>query len=106
MIAGVGGIEKEKPWKVNDMAYFPNGTSSDIYMEKYCERCLNWIDKNGDGNFGCPILDVHFSVNYSQCRNKDIKRILEILWPTGKDGFPAECSMFRSSGECEGQMTF
>ena len=88
------------------MAYFPNGTSGEIYQEKYCYQCKNWKLREGIAVESCPILDVHFSVNYSQCRNKDIKRILEMLWPTGKDGYPGQCSMFEHNGECEGQMTF
>lgn len=88
------------------MAYFPNGSSGDICMERYCERCLNWADRKDGRGFGCPIWDAHHSGNYEQCKNKGVKEILEILWPTNKDLFPGECSMFRPNGECEGQMVF
>jgi len=90
------------------MAYFPNGTSGDIYMEKFCFQCRNWKSREDEDkdNEGCPIIDVHFSVNYTQCRNEKIKRILEILIPTGEDGFPRKCPMYEPNGECKGQMIF
>jgi len=88
------------------MAYFPNGSSGDYYQDKYCFRCLNYIDKGDDRGIGCPIWDAHIITSYDQCKNKGVKEILEILWPTNKDGFPAECSMYQNNGECEGQMFF
>ena len=86
------------------MAYFPNGTSGDIYLEKYCMLCLNWTDKQDGRGFGCPIWDAHQVANYKQCGDEVIKEILEILWPSDDKHYPAKCSMFSPNGECEGQL--
>ena len=85
------------------MTYFPNATSAEIAME-HCCLCRNWKIRDGETE-SCPIVDAHYEGNYKQCRNKTIKRILEILWPT-KDGFPDKCSMFEHNGECKGQLIF
>lgn len=88
------------------MVYFPNATSSEIAMEKNCYLCCNWKIRYDNETESCPIIDIHYARNYSQCKNGKIKAILEILWPTEKDGFPGRCSMFESNGECKGQLTF
>ena len=80
------------------MAYFANGSTGDYYQEKYCDRCLNWIDKKDGRGPGCPIWDAHIATSYDQCKNKGVKEILEILWPTNKKHYPGECSMFRPTG--------
>jgi hypothetical protein len=87
------------------MAYFSNGTSGMVYVEKYCSRCRNWKDLGDDKGFGCPIWDLHTVHNYDQVKNKDIKRILESFIPTKDDGFPGQCLMFKGiDGEIEGQL--
>jgi hypothetical protein len=80
------------------MAYFPNGTSGEIFIEHHCERCVNWRD-NGNGHC-CPIIDLHLIWNYDQIGegdgNKRTKAFLEALIPTDQESkvYPAECSMF------------
>ena len=73
------------------MAYFPNGSTGDDYMQRYCERCAHGVD-----NQPCPVLSLHMEWNY-EAVGKDAgpvkKHALETLWPT-KDGFPGQCRMF------------
>lgn len=86
------------------MAYFPNGSSGDYYLAEQCLQCINWRDLKDGRGYGCPIWDAHQDANYDQCKDKKIKALLEILWPTKDDGFPGKCSMFQSNGDCKGQM--
>lgn len=87
------------------MAYFPNATSAEMAMEDNCFQCKNRKIREDEDTEGCPISDVHYRGNYIQCKNSDIKAILEILWPT-KNNHPGKCSMFEPNGECRGQLTF
>lgn len=93
------------------MAYFPNGTSGDMYTEDWCEQCLNYREDEPD-NLGCPVLDLHFAYNYKQCGKGKISKlyrsILEHFIPTGKDGFPEKCKMFieNPNADIPGQMKF
>jgi hypothetical protein len=85
------------------MAYFPNGSAGMMYVDEYCEHCINWRD-NGSGSEGCYIQDLHSLWNYDACNGKDapkgsVKRTqwvaLEHFIPTTKDGLGAEqCKMF------------
>ena len=93
------------------MAYFPNGTSGMVYMERYCCRCKNWKDLDDGRGFGCPIWDIHMIFNYDAVGkngNKDIKQILDTLIPTTKDKLYADkCSMFDwNEKDLQGQMKF
>ena len=78
------------------MAYFSNGTEGDMYMEKYCEKCVNWREGRGGFGEGCPVWDVHLIYNYDECNSKNNgKKILDHLIPMKKDGlFADECTMF------------
>jgi len=93
------------------MAYFPNGTSGDIYMEQWCERCANWRETESD-NWGCFVFDLHLAFNYEQNGESEINKlkhkILEHFIPTGEDLFPEKCKMFieRKEVDIPGQMTF
>lgn len=82
------------------MAYFPNGTSGDIYMDEWCFRCQHW---QADETKGCPIWDLHSLYNYSQCGNNFIKSILRRFIPM-KEGFADKCKMFLSNGDVKDQM--
>jgi hypothetical protein len=55
------------------MAYFPNGTSHQCYLEALCTRCLNFRDLGDGRGPGCPIIDLHFEWNY-EAINDDTKR--------------------------------
>lgn len=71
------------------MAYFPNGTSGEIYHEQYCSRCIH---RDGpDGNTGCGVMLAHLLHNYAECNNPD--SILHLLIP--RDGIEnKQCRMF------------
>lgn len=95
------------------MAYFPNGTSGDVYMAKWCERCTNWREHPDiPGNWGCIVIDLHLIGDYDQCKQDESgklwKTVLEHFIPTGKDGFPGECRMFleKANADIPGQMKF
>lgn len=83
------------------MAYFPNGTSGMVYEEQWCVRCIHCPVPEQEK--WCAVWDAHQSCNYDQCKDPKIKILLEILIPTGKDGFPEKCTMFIPSGDVEGQ---
>ena len=84
------------------MAYFPNGTSGMVYMEKYCLRCLSWKQRKNEDAPGCPIWDAHLLSNY----DKAVAAVLNHLIPMDKDGiYPQQCRMFDWNGEVQGQMT-
>lgn len=71
------------------MAYFPNGTSGQMYQEKYCDNCIH--DKKND----CPILLLHLLWNYEQQEDETKRRTLEAFIPSTEDGLGAEkCKMF------------
>lgn len=85
------------------MAYFPNGTSGEIYLEDWCFQCKNWQQRKDEDGTGCPIMDVHFMFGYSE-RTRDI---LNALIPMDKEGiYPLQCRMYDWNGECRDQMTF
>lgn len=85
------------------MAYFPNGTAGMMYVEQYCQNCVNYKD-NGSGSEGCYIFDLHLLWSYEACNGKDAPKdskkhtqwiALEHFIPTTKDGIGAEeCKMF------------
>jgi hypothetical protein len=69
------------------MAYFPNGTASEMYYDKYCTRCK--FDRNGD----CPIWGLHLLHNYEECNKED--SFLHVLIPRCKDVLDNEqCRFF------------
>ena len=55
------------------MAYFPNGTSGELYREAYCDKCKHDKDR------ACPIWNAHLYYNYDECNND--KSILHMLIP-------------------------
>ena len=84
------------------MAYFPNGTSGEIFMHDQCAKCVNWRDKE-DG-FGCPIMDIHMVYNYGQ--KGETKEIMTALIPDDKERLCAgECSMFLANADKAQQPT-
>lgn len=87
------------------MAYFPNGSSGDRYMEQWCERCKNWKRREDEDTEGCPIWDMHLSWNYST-KDKTAMDILNHFIPMDKKYNPLQCRMFETTGECRGQMKF
>jgi len=68
------------------MGYFPNGTSNDIYRERYCDQCFH--DRNGD----CPIVFLHLMHNYDECNKQH--SFLHALIPRDKDGCNEQCKLF------------
>lgn len=72
------------------MAYFPNGTSAELYQASFCYACANWSD-----DFGCPIWSAHLIWNCDQIGNDDARGILNCLIPE-VDGEYLDCTMFRS----------
>jgi hypothetical protein len=90
------------------MAYFPNGSSGDKYLEEYCFRCVNWVDLGDDRDFGCPIWDLHTVHNYEQIKKDDFRRILDSFIPMDKEKvYPGQCLMFMQAvGEIKGQLHF
>ena len=89
------------------MAYFPNGTSGDVYLEDWCFRCKNWKLRKDDFVPDCPIWDAHTLTSYPSANNELAKEILNILIPMDKEGiYPIRCRMFEWNGKCRGQMTF
>lgn len=84
------------------MAYFPNGSSGDCYMAKWCIRCTNWKDLDDGRGFGCPVWDAHLATKYK--RFSPASQILDALIPMDKKCNPLQCSMFNQiDGEIEGQ---
>lgn len=99
------------------MAYFPNGSSGDIYMEQYCENCWNLRDLNDGRGPGCPIWDWHTLKSYEQVvlphqtkKEKIIAKFyhesLEHFIPSDDKGNPKECLMFlpKNLVDVQGQM--
>lgn len=83
------------------MAYFPNGTAGEIYLESYCLRCKNWKQRKTEDTPGCPIWDMHMLLNYD--RDK-CGQALDALIPMDKEMNPQQCRMFEWNGECRGQI--
>jgi len=77
------------------MAYFANGTDGQLAEARNCDKCKHNLDMD-DELSTCPILFAHLLHNYTQCSNKAVKEILEILWPMDEDGFAGQCSMFEA----------
>lgn len=89
------------------MAYFSNGSEGDGYQEQWCSRCMNWREHSEiPENWGCIVWDLHLCLNYDQCRDDGIKRVLEHFIPTDDDGYPMVCRMFVESvnADIPGQM--
>lgn len=74
------------------MGYFPNGTSSMVYEERFCARCTHH-NKKDEG--GCPVWLAHLLHNYTECNKPD--SILHILIPRDGDGNNKQCAMFAES---------
>jgi hypothetical protein len=73
------------------MAYFPNGTSSMMYEEEYCDHCVHQYGP--DGNGGCQIWWLHLVHN--DAAGNDKNHYLHKLIPNTKDSLGAEkCTMF------------
>ena len=71
------------------MGYFSNGTESESYEAKYCNRCVH--QKPDDG--GCAVFFAHLLYNYEECNKED--SILHLLIPRKKEGLGNEqCAMF------------
>jgi hypothetical protein len=73
------------------MAYFPNGSDGDYYLEKYCNKCIHGIQ-----SLPCPVMSLHLEWNYDAVGDKaDLtkKQALDTLWPC--DGVHnGDCAMF------------
>ena len=73
------------------MAYFPNGTSGEMYEETYCAKCAHSNFEDQDGPM-CPVWTLHMLFNYE---DGDVKTCLDILIPMDDEGlYPKECKMF------------
>lgn len=71
------------------MAYFPNGTSGEMYEDEYCSRCVHGED-GGAGS--CAVWLAHFLYNSDNSKRK----VLDVLIPMKEGGiYPAQCAMFR-----------
>lgn len=68
------------------MAYFPNGTSGEVFTEQ-CGRCRY-------GGSPCPIYLVQLEFNYKACNNQIASEILSQL--VKDDG---TCAMFKLDPE-------
>jgi len=69
------------------VAYFPNGTSGEVFRDQYCDRC-KW-----DKDQSCPIWAAHLVYNYDECNNN--KSILHMRIKETPDGLYAdECYFF------------
>jgi len=72
------------------MGYFSNGNEGTTYQAQFCDKCVNYRDKNDGRGPGCPIWDAHLLWNYQQ---EDKKEVLDFFIP--RDGlYNAECTMF------------
>lgn len=90
------------------MACFPNGSSGDHYLEKYCFRCTNWRDLEDGRGPGCPIWDLHLTLDYNDKKNPTSSVILDSFIPMDKEKvYPLQCVMFlQVLGEVIGQSHF
>lgn len=83
------------------MGYFSNGTEGEMYMARWCERCVHWRDdKDGRGD-GCPIWDLHLLYNYDQHKKPSTERALAMFIPY-VDGHNSQCVMFWERGKGNG----
>ena len=70
------------------MAYFPNGTSGEIFQNRQCSKCVH--GQSAD----CAVWTAHLLHNYE----KDKRPVLDILIPMDADGiYPLDCEMFIAS---------
>lgn len=71
------------------MAYFPNGTSAEVYMGQFCEHCRNWKRDDATDTFGCPIMDLHIIHNYDDAMRPTLDHFIP------QDGIQTgDCKMF------------
>ena len=77
------------------MAYFPNGTSGDAFIESTCLDCVHWKDEADGRDWGCPVFDVHLRFAYDLCNKKSDpgKVILDTLITP-----ELKCTMFHPHG--------
>ena len=81
------------------MAYFPNGTSGDLYEAEYCSRCVHM-----DPQTGCPILMLHLLWNYEQLTDHDKQTALDLFIP--REGVHnGACVMFRQEQDEHDQVS-
>ena len=74
------------------MAYFPNGTSGDIFQSRFCGRC--WHDRpEVMPTGGCRVWLTHVVHNYDQCESAELQSTLSMLIE-GDDPTTATCHMF------------
>ena len=85
------------------MAYFPNGQSGDIYMDRYCFNCHHWQDLDDGRGHGCPVWDIHLTSNYDRVKEPEVMQILDTLIPMDKEMNPEQCAMFIGQADIEGQ---
>ena len=78
------------------MGHFSNGTEGMMYQEEYCERCLNYRDKDDGRGYGCPIWDAHLIADF---QNKDHRYILDVLIPIDERKFNEKCAAFLFDGK-------
>lgn len=79
------------------MAYFPNGTSGEIFQNENCAYCSQWKDREeypGEGE-GCPVYDVHFLGDY---QNEDVAPLLDLLIQDDEKRGPI-CNLFTPENE-------
>ncbi len=86
------------------MAYFPNGSSGDVFDEQ-CADCplgYGWNDPRQGSLFEnerepkpCPVALVQLEFNYKQVGNKDLERAMSVLV---KDN--GECQVREQLLEC------
>jgi hypothetical protein len=82
------------------MAYFPNGQSGDIYMDRYCFNCTHWKDRDDGRGPGCPVWDLHLVYNY----DSEHRPMLDSFIPMDEHMNPKECLMFNGQADIEGQI--
>jgi hypothetical protein len=77
------------------MAYFPNGTTFDIFYEHNCENCVH-EPEDLDDEYGCPIILSHQLFSYELCNQKENhgKIILDLL--IKDEGLGYTCNMFHA----------
>ena len=74
------------------MGYFSNGTEGDMYIDRYCFKCLNRTTREGEGGDGCPIWDLHMVYNYT--KDTTIRMMLNEIIPRDEKGYNLKCKMF------------
>src|ERR1017187_5131279 len=52
------------------MAYFPNGTAGEGFVESTCVDCVHWRDRGDGGGHGCPVFDLHLLLASDLCNKK------------------------------------